>query len=601
MTNDDIKNAPADDAGLDRLNQNIAKVEDLSARLVAALSNKKSVRESLQAPSPDLFAKAATAYFSEMMANPSKMIEQQVGYWGKTLKHYVEAQEHLLEGKLDLPEDTGPTDPRFSNPMWATNPYFNYVKQQYLFNSQAISDAVQGIEVDDPRDKKRLEFFSRQIMDMLSPTNFLATNPEALTKAVETEGQSLVDGLENLVRDIEANEGDLLVTLADRNAFKVGENLGTTPGSVVFRNRMFELIQYTPTTDKVHAIPLLIFPPWINKFYILDMKEKNSLIKWMVDQGYTVFVVSWVNPDASYADVGLEEYIEEGYLTAIAEVKRITGQKQVNATGYCIGGTTLALTLALMAKRGDTSVNSATFFTTLTDFSDQGEIGVFLNDDFVDGIEAECTENGILHSFFMSRTFSFLRSNDLIYGPAIKSYMMGEAPPAFDLLFWNGDSTNLPGRMAVQYLRHLCQNNEFADGGFELLGETLTSSDVDVPLMAIACETDHIAAWKASYASMRAMGSGDKSFVVSQSGHIAGIVNPPSKKKYGHYVNSDWPELADDWMEGAGFADGSWWPAWDAWLSGRSGKQVAVRKPGAKGQKILTPAPGTYVVSKVND
>jgi len=312
MTEDDAIDALADDAGLDRLNDNIAKVEDLSKRLVAALSNKKSVRESLQSPSPDLFAKAATAYFSEIMANPSKMIEQQVGYWGKTLKNYVEAQENLLDGALAATEESGPTDPRFSNPMWATNPYFNYVKQQYLFNSQAISDAVQGIEVDDPRDKQRLEFFSRQIMDMLSPTNFLATNPDALTKAVETEGQSLVDGLENLVRDIEANKGDLLVTLADRDAFKVGENLATTPGSVVFRNRMFELIQYAPTTEKVHAIPLLIFPPWINKFYILDMKEKNSLIKWLVDQGHSVFVVSWVNPDESYADVGLEQYVEDG-------------------------------------------------------------------------------------------------------------------------------------------------------------------------------------------------------------------------------------------------------------------------------------------------
>jgi polyhydroxyalkanoate synthase subunit PhaC len=601
MTKDDAKDATVSEAGLDRLNGNIAKVEALSTRLVAALGQKKSVRDSLQAPNPELFAKAATAYFSEMMANPSKLIEQQVGYWGKTLQQYMEAQEHLVEGTLQPVADSGPEDPRFSNPMWATNPYFNYVKQQYLFNAQAISDAVRGIEVEDPRDKQRLEFFSRQIMDMLSPTNFLATNPEALTKAVETEGQSLVDGLENLVRDIEANEGDLLVTLADRNAFKVGENLATTPGSVVFRNRMFELIQYAPTTEKVHAIPLLIFPPWINKFYILDMKEKNSLIKWLVDQGHSVFVVSWVNPDASYADVGLEQYVQEGYLTAIDQVKKITGQKQINATGYCIGGTTLSLTLALMAKRGDTSVNSATFFTTLTDFSDQGEIGVFLNDDFVDGIEAECTEHGILHSFFMSRTFSYLRSNDLIYRPAIRSYMMGEAPPAFDLLFWNGDSTNLPGRMAVQYLRHLCQKDEFADGGFEFLGETLTSSDVKVPLMAIACETDHIAAWKASYTSMRAMGSDDKRFVVSQSGHIAGIVNPPSKKKYGHYSNADWPAAADDWMTGASFSDGSWWPAWDAWLSERSGKQVAARKPGAKGRKILAAAPGTYVISTANN
>lgn len=596
MTNGDNSVADVGESGLDRLNENIAKMEDLSARLMAALARKKSVRDSLQAPSPDLFAKAAAAYFSEVMANPSKLIEQQVGYWGKTLQAYADAQSALADGALDMQADDGPTDPRFANPMWSTHPYFNYVKQQYLFNAEAISNAVRHIEVDEPKDKQRLEFFSRQIMDMMSPTNFLGTNPDALSKAMETDGQSLVDGLENLVRDIEANDGDLLVTLADRDAFKVGENLATTPGAVVFRNRMFELIQYAPTTDEVYTTPLVIFPPWINKFYILDMKAKNSLIKWMVDQGHTVFVVSWVNPDVSYADVSLDTYVEEGYLTAIEQVKKITGQDQVNATGYCIGGTTLALTLALMEKRGDTPVNAATFFTTLTDFSDQGEIGVFLNDDFVDGIEEECAENGILHAFFMSRTFSFLRSNDLIYQPAIRSYMLGEAPPAFDLLYWNGDSTNLPGKMAVQYLRGLCQDDEFATNGFALLGETLTTADVQVPLMAIACETDHIAAWKASYLGMHSIGSEDKTFVVSESGHIAGIVNPPSKKKYGHYTNADWPAEPDTWMAGADFVEGSWWPTWDAWLSERSGDKIPARVPGADGVEILAEAPGTYVV-----
>ncbi len=566
--------------------------------MIAALAKKPPSDPSLQAPNHELFAKAAAAYMSEMMTNPSKIIEHQVSYWGKSLKHYVEAQQNLAKGKLEPTADSTPSDRRFSNPLWETHPYFNYVKQQYLMSSEAIENAIKQIEGLDTKEQQRVEYFSRQIMDMFSPTNFLGTNPEALERAVETEGQSLVDGLENLVRDIEANDGELLVSLADKKAFTVGENIATTEGSVVFRNRMFELIQYAPKTETVHKTPLIIFPPWINKFYIMDLKPQNSLISWIVEQGYTLFVVSWVNPDPSYADVGMDTYVEEGYRTAIEEVKAITGESKINVVGYCIAGTTLALTLALMKKRKDTSVNSATFFTALTDFEDQGEIGVFLNDDFVDGIEREVMEKGILHRFFMARTFSFLRSNDLIYGPAIKSYMMGQTPPAFDLLYWNGDGTNLPARMSIEYLRGLCQENRFAKDGFELLGEVLSIKDVTVPICAIACETDHIAAWKTSYDGIQKMGSKDKTFIVSQSGHIAGIINPPSKNKYGHYTNPELGLSHDEWIESADFNEGSWWPRWESWLSSRSGKKVEARKPGDSNHPILAPAPGTYVVAK---
>jgi len=593
MTTDD-PDASADGA---RLNANLARVEELSQRLVQAMARKKPVSPALQGPGQDLYMKAAAAYIAEMMANPSKMIEHQIGYWGKSLKHYVEAQHKLAQGKLEPAEDHSPKDRRFSNPLWETHPYFNYIKQQYLFSSEAISQAVADLDGLDGKERKRLEYFTRQIMDMFSPANFLGTNPEALAKAVETEGESLVRGLENLVRDIEANDGDVIVTLADKEAFRVGENLATSEGSVVYRNRLFELIQYAPRTETVHRTPLVIFPPWINKFYILDLKPQNSLVRWIVDQGYTLFVVSWKNPDPSYRDVGLGDYIEEGYLAAIEEVKKITGEAQVNAIGYCIAGTTLALTLALLQKRKDKSVRSATFFTTLTDFSDQGEVGVFLSDDFVDGIEREVETSGMLSSFFMSRTFSFLRSNDLIYGPAIRSYMMGEAPPAFDLLYWNGDSTNLPARMAVEYLRGLCQGDRFANGGFDLLGETLHLEDVRVPLCAVACETDHIAGWNASYDGVRRMGSTSKSFILSESGHIAGIVNPPSRKKYGHYTNEDLTLGSGDWLKTAEFHEGSWWPRWEAWLAKRSGAQVPARAPGDDGRDLLAPAPGTYVVA----
>jgi len=588
------------DAGerLVKLNENLAKVEELSARLVAAIGKRKQVDTALHGPSNDIYMKAAAAYLAEMMQNPAKVLEHQISYWGKSLKHYVEAQQVLAKGELKAPPDPTPVDRRFSNPLWQSHPFFNYLKQQYLMNAAAITEAVGDMETLDPADRRRVEYFTRQIIDMFAPTNFLGTNPDALEKAVETDGESLVKGLENLVHDIENNSGDLVVTLADPEAFQVGQNIATTPGAVVYRNRMFELIQYTPTTEKVYQTPLLFFPPWINKFYILDMKPASSLIKWMVEQGFTVFVVSWVNPDSSYADVGLDDYIRDGYLRAMAEVRRITGEAQINCVGYCIAGTTLSLTLGHLEKAGDTSVKSATLFTTLTDFSDPGEVGVFLNDDFVDGIERQSAQDGILSRFFMSRTFSFLRSNDLIYQPAIKSYMMGEAPPAFDLLYWNGDGTNLPAKMAVEYLRGLCQSDRFATTGFPVFGRPIHLSDVKLPLCAIACETDHIAHWRGSFNGVKQMGSPDKTFILAESGHIAGIINPPSKGKYGHYT-SDAPLAGapDDWKASATYTKGSWWPRWAEWLSKQSGKKIKARVPGDSGAEILAPAPGTYVTA----
>ncbi|MEM8691874.1 MAG: class I poly(R)-hydroxyalkanoic acid synthase [Pseudomonadota bacterium] len=598
MATEDTNAGAVEDTNLDKLNANLKKVEALQARLRSVLMHRSTHDPALDAPNQDLFAKAAAAYWAEAMENPSKIIEHQMAFWSKSVTHFVDAQKALAGGKLAAPEDPSPRDRRFAHELWDTHPYFNFIKQQYLINAEAIQQAVEDATHLEPVEKRRLRYFSRQIIDMMSPTNFLATNPEALEKAVATEGQSLVDGLENLIADLEANNGELVVRLADEAAFEIGGNIATTPGKVIYRNRMMELIQYSPTTETVYKTPLVLFPPWINKYYILDLKEQNSLIKWVVDSGYTLFVVSWINPDAAYADVGMEDYVEEGYLAAIREVKAITGEDEINAVGYCIAGTTLALTLSLLKQRGEKSVKSATFFTALTDFSDQGEFTPFLQDDFIDGIEAEVDDKGILPSVIMARTFSFLRSNDLIYQPAIKSYMMGETPPAFDLLYWNGDGANLPGSMAMQYLRGLCQRNELADGGFELIGHKLKLKEVDIPLCAIACQTDHIAAWKDCFRGVQQMGSRSKSFIMTQSGHIAGIVNPPSKNKYGHYTNSDLSQSAEDWLEGATFTEGSWWPRWEAWLKKRSGRQMPARIPGDSTHPVLEDAPGSYVLVK---
>ncbi|MEM9240084.1 MAG: class I poly(R)-hydroxyalkanoic acid synthase [Pseudomonadota bacterium] len=589
---------------LDKLNANLERVEELSTRLVQALSSRTPANPTLNSPGQDLFAQAATSYWKEMFENPGRVYEQQLEFWGKSVRHFMEAQQALATGRAPIAEDDGEDplegDKRFANPLWDTHPYFHYIKQQYALNKQAVEQAVADIDGMAPKEKRRLEYFSRQIIDMMSPTNFLGTNPDALEKAVETEGESLVRGLENLVADLEANKGEMVVRLADESAFALGENIATTPGSVVYRNRMMELIQYAPATDEVYKTPLLIFPPWINKFYILDLKAQNSLIKWVTDQGYTLFVISWVNPDSSHADVGLSDYIEDGYLAALREVQAITGEKKVNAVGYCIAGTTLHLTLSLLAKRGEKPIKSATFFTALTDFSEQGEFTPFLQNDFVDGIEEEVSEQGILRSFIMGRTMSFLRSNDLIYTPAVRSYMMGEAPPAFDLLYWNGDGANLPGKMTMEYLRGLCQGNDYVGDGFELLDERLSIKDVTVPLMSITCETDHIAAWKDCYRGFQKTGSKDKTFIVSESGHIAGIVNPPSKKKYGHYTNADLSNDAEAWMDGADYTAGSWWPKWETWLRKRSGKKVPARDVGGPDHPPLAPAPGTYVRRTAN-
>lgn len=589
------------DGNLDKLAGNLERVETLSQRLIQALSARNAPTPELNAPGNDVFVKAATSYWQAMLENPNKLYEQQLEYWGKSVRHFIDAQQELAKGKVHDDEDEPDPlagDKRFTNPLWQTHPFFHYIKQQYVLNAEAIEQAVQQAEDLEPKDKQRLHYFSRQIIDMMSPTNFLGTNPDALEKAVATDGESLVQGLENLVADLEANNGEMVVRLCDEKAFELGENVAVTPGKVVYRNHMMELIQYAPTTEKVHKTPVVIFPPWINKYYILDLKQENSLIKWIVDQGYTLFVVSWVNPDASYADVGMETYVEDGFLTAFQEIKAITGEKQVNAVGYCIAGTTLHLTLALMAKRGDKSVKSATFFTTLTDFGVQGEFTPFLQDDFVDGIEREVEEQGVMRSFILGRTMSFLRSNDLIFKPAIRSYMMGEAPPAFDLLFWNGDGANLPGRMAKQYLRGLCQQNRFVTDGFDLCGETLHIKDVSVPMIGITCETDHIAPWKDCYRGFLQSSSKDKTFLVSESGHIAGIVNPPTKKKYGYYANSDLPDTPEAWLEGAVEQKGSWWPTWENWLRARSGTKIAARDPGDSQHPPLDDAPGTYVLRK---
>ncbi|MDO5705567.1 MAG: class I poly(R)-hydroxyalkanoic acid synthase, partial [Paracoccus sp. (in: a-proteobacteria)] len=413
--------------------ENIERIEALSHRLMNALAARPMPNIAVDAPGAEFYMTAAGAWMKMLAEQPARVIEQQVNFWGETLKHYARASQQLAQGKIAAPEDDGPRDRRFANPLWQTHPFFNYVKRQYQINADAMRAAAADLDMPDTDSRRRVDWLTGQIIDMMAPTNFLATNPDALEKALETEGESLVRGLENLVRDVEQSGGEFLVSLADRDAFTVGENIGTTPGTVVHRTPLFELIQYHPMTDQVHETPIIMFPPWINKFYILDLKPQNSLIRWVVEQGHTLFVVSWKNPDASYSDIGMGDYVA-AYIEAMDKVLELTGQKKLNAVGYCIGGTTLTATLGVLKKRGDDRVNCATYFTTLTDFSDLGEFVTFLQDDFIGGIAEEVARKGMFGAVLMSRTMSFLRANDLVWGPAIRNYMLGETPPAFDLL-----------------------------------------------------------------------------------------------------------------------------------------------------------------------
>ncbi|MCB1516584.1 MAG: class I poly(R)-hydroxyalkanoic acid synthase [Hyphomicrobiaceae bacterium] len=579
----------------EKLKANLEKIEVLTARLSAALAKRRQENPDLEGPGMDLYVKAASAYLTDMMTYPEKLIEQQMHMWRGTLLNLSEAMKGPEQNSAG--SDKAPSsrpDPRFRNPLWQTHPYFNFLKQQYLLSSDTLTKSIEGLSELGEDDQQRVAFFARQFVDLMSPTNFLATNPDAIEKALETNGQSLVEGLENFVRDVEANQGDFSVTLSDPNAFEVGRNIATTPGEVIYRNRLFELIRYTPTTEQVHAVPLLIVPPWINKYYILDLAAKNSFIKFAVDQGLSVFVVSWVNPDESYRDVGFDTYIAEGAIEAIETVKAFTGEKKINAIGYCIGGTLLAATLALMAKRGDHSVKTATFFTTLVDFEEPGNLGVFIDDHFISAIDQELAEKGYLSARRMARTFSFLRANDLVYGPAVRSYLLGEAPPAFDLLYWNSDSTNLPARMAKEYLDYCYRENRLVKGTFEVEGEALNLKDIKIPIFAVATKTDHIAPWKASFSGLRQL-SGKKIFVLAESGHIAGIINAPAANKYGYWFNNAPADDLDAWLSAALRQDGSWWPFWGEWIAAESGKKIAANSLENSEFPALCPAPGSYV------
>lgn len=539
--------------------------------------------------------------FNKMNQNPQNIMQANIDYWKQGLELYQNSIQSFLSGtpsEAIIKEER--SDRRFRHEGWAEEPVFNMIKQSYLLMCQYARRLVQETEGLDEKTAARAEFFTQLYLDAMSPSNFINTNPAVLEKVVETRGMSLLHGLKNMLEDLERGKGKLQISMTDYKAFELGKNVATTEGKVVFENRMFQLLQYSPLTENVHQTPLLIVPPWINKFYILDLQEKNSLIRWLTAQGHTVFVMSWINPDESYADVGFEEYINEGVLEAMDAVELATGEKQLNAIGYCIGGTLLASTMAYMAAQDDNRINSATFFTSMLDFSEPGELGLFIDEEQLDALDEKMDREGYLDGSEMATTFNLLRANDLIWSFYINNYLLGNDPRPFDLLYWNSDSTRMPAKMHKWYLRNLYLENNLVKPGKLVLNDTaIDLSTIKTPSIFISTIDDHIAPWKSTWQGAHQF-SGPVKFILGGSGHIAGVINPPAANKYNYRMTaSKLPKNAQAWADKATQHEGSWWPAWDKWVGKYTGEEIPARTPGDHQLNVIEDAPGRYVKTKI--
>lgn len=538
--------------------------------------------------------------FQSMMfqfaTDPTAIASAQLKFWTGLTELWMQGASRIA-GLSDHIGDHK-SDRRFKHESWEKEPAFEYMKETYLFISewlQHLSDETRGLT---EADRKKIQFNTRQFVSAISPTNFVWTNPEVLEKTIETGGENLYHGFQNLVSDMERGKGKLKISMTDQDAFKVGENIAATKGKVVYRDQLFELIQYSPTTEKVHETPILFVPPWINKFYVLDLKPENSLIKWVVDKGYTLFVISWVNPDKTEADIGFADYMRKGVLVALDEVLAITKQEKANMLGFCIGGILLTTTLAYMAANNDERVNSATLLATMINLTDAGEMSVFVDDEQLHSLEQKVKERGYMAGEEMSGMFNMMRENDLVWSFVVNNYLMGHDPVPFDLLYWNADATRMPAKMIIEYLTDFYRDNAFMNKNRLVIdGTVIDVSKIKTPVYMVATKDDHIAPWHACYEGNR-MFAGPKRFVLGASGHIAGIVNPPHKKKYCYWTNKARNVIydPDEWFEGAEQKAGSWWDDWEKWLRRRSGEMIKPRRPGGRGRKALADAPGTYVL-----
>ena len=535
--------------------------------------------------------------FADLKIDPEVLGQAQADFWQGSVAVWQQAALGVLGGSTEKVIEPDSSDYRFRSDSWNDGQLFDFIKQSYLLASRYIMESTASAKGLDEKTREQVQFFTRQYVDAMAPTNFALTNPDVLQKTLETKGENLVKGFKNLLDDLERGNGTLKTQMVDTEAFQLGRNIALSPGQVVFQNDLIQLIQYEPQTKTVSKTPLLVVPPWINKYYILDLQPKNSLIRWLVDQGHTVFVISWVNPGSELADKGFENYLLEGPLAALEAIEAITGQPSTNVVGYCLGGTLLAALLAYLEATGEASrVSSGTFLTSMIDFSDPGDLGVFIDDEQVKSLEQKMSKDGYLDGSDMATTFNMLRSNDLIWSFVINNYLMGEAPAVFDLLYWNSDSTRMPARMHSEYLRSMYLENRFKEpGGMTLAGVPIDISSVKTPCYFLSTQDDHIAPWRSTFAGA-GLFKGPVRFVLSGSGHIAGVVNPPKAGKYGHWTSRSRPRGdADAWQAKASAKQGSWWPDWQKWAAKFTGTRVKARQPGAKKAfPALEAAPGSY-------
>lgn len=569
------------------LETNFKHVEELMAKFANAHDNLEFDPFNLQ--------QAWTDWMTAITQNPEKLIEANMAMMQNSMQLYQQAAMRMAGVASDpvIKEQKG--DRRFRHDDWNEQPAFEAIKQSYLLTSKWMRDIVSDNEDLDEATSQKVKFFTEQFIDAMSPTNFAMTNPAVLEKIVETNGANLVHGLKNMLDDLEDGDGQLRIRMTDNSAFELGENVAVTPGKVVYQNRMFQLIQYSPTTETNFKRPLLIVPPWINKFYILDLQPKNSMLRWLVEQGHTVFVMSWVNPDDSYRDTGFDAYVKEGVIEAVNQVEKATGETDINAIGYCIGGTLLTTTLSYMQAKGDKRIKSATFFTTMLDFSEPGELGVFIDEEQIQGLEEKMSDTGYLDGTGMAGTFNLLRANDLIWSFYVNNYLLGNDPRPFDLLYWNSDSTRMPCLMHSEYLRNMYLENKLIEPGGVVIDDVeIDISKIDIPACFISTAEDHIAPWVSTYAGAQRLG-GSVKFILGGSGHIAGIINPPEAEKYDYRTTSKLPKDCEAWAEKAERHAGSWWPEWQRWVKQKSGKQIPARIPGDGELDVIEDAPGSYV------
>jgi polyhydroxyalkanoate synthase len=589
----------ADKTEAEELTKVCQEVAERSSKILGEFVQKQAEGMSSAVRDEMGIAKAFMDLYARMAADPALMATMSMSLWVDYMRLWQSSWMKLFG------MDTGPVaepekgDSRFKDEDWSRNFLFDLIKQSYLVTARHIREAVASVDGLPEESEKKVAFFTRQYVDALAPSNFLLTNPQVLRETVASGGQNLVRGLNNLLADIEKGGGKLRISMTDESAFQLGRNVATTPGKVVYQTDLMQLIQYQPLTEQVYRRPLVIIPPWINKYYILDLREKNSFIRWAVQQGHTVFVLSWVNPDARLAQKGFDDYMIEGPLAALDAVEKATGAREVNFIGYCLGGTLLGATLGYLKEKQQNRVASATFFVSLLDFSQPGELGVFIDEEQVQSLERKMNERGYLEGSEMASTFNLLRANDLVWSFVVNNYLMGKDPFPFDLLYWNADSTRMPARMHSFYLRNMYMKNAMAvPGGIALAGVPIDLSKVTLPSYFVSTVEDHIAPWQTTYRGARHLG-GPVRFVLGGSGHIAGIVNPPAAKKYHYWTNAELPESPDEWFAGATQRPGSWWEDWQRWIEPHGGGKAPARIPGEGALRALEDAPGSYATMRL--